>query len=316
VVQAGVDQGRQLFRPVIDGFLGMLAFFRGEYDAARSHLERATARLPEEDEYHIEGLWYSPHDPLAFAHEHLAIDRLWHGDLAGAESQLTNAIQRADQLGFPQGPYNDVYTIDMEIWMRVEARQFDRARALVAELIEKAEQYGFDFWQLFGVTEQCLVDAEALLACGDPDPTVLATQIATLTEWVDFWRAVGLNAYQTHYDCVVAQLLTAAGRPEEARTRIDTAMQLADDTGMHFYDAELLRARAHTHTETDAGAADVADAIALARRQDAPLFELRAAIDDFELRGQVARAVLADAADRLPTDSALPEVGRARALLG
>jgi hypothetical protein len=130
------------------------------------------------------------------------------------------------------------------------------------------------------------------------------------------WRAVGLNVYQTHYDCVLGQLLTADGRPDEARTRIDTGLRLAEDTEMHFYDAELLRARAHTHTEPEARAADVADAIALARRQNAPLFELRAALDDFDLRGQVARAVLADAAARLPADSALPEVARAQALLG
>jgi hypothetical protein len=54
MVQAGPDQGRRWFRPAIDGFLGMVAFFRGEYDAAASHLERATAGLPDEDEYHIE----------------------------------------------------------------------------------------------------------------------------------------------------------------------------------------------------------------------------------------------------------------------
>lgn len=77
-----------------------------------------------------------------------------------------------------------------------------------------------------------------------------------------------------------------------------------------------MRVRAQTHTEADARAADIAAAIELARRQDAPLFELRAAIDGFELRGEIARTALADAADRLPTDSVLPELLRARALLG
>jgi hypothetical protein len=78
----------------------------------------------------------------------------------------------------------------------------------------------------------------------------------------------------------------------------------------------LLRARAHTHSDPDARAADLAAAIELARRQGAPLFELRAALDDFELRRDLARAVLADAAARLPADSVLPEVARAQALLG
>jgi hypothetical protein len=84
---------------------------------------------------------------------------------------------------------------------------------------------------------------------------------------------------------------------------------------MHMYDAELLRARAHTYSDTDTRAGDLAAAIKLARRQDAPLFELRGALDDFELRGPAARAVLCVAAGRLAVDSALPELVRAQAVL-
>jgi hypothetical protein len=61
--------------------------------------------------------------------------------------------------------------------------------------------------------------------------------------------------------------------------------------------------------------ADVSAAVDLARRQGATLFELRAALDDFELRGEPARAALADAASRILTDSALPELARAEAAL-
>jgi hypothetical protein len=57
-------------------------------------------------------------------------------------------------------PTTPVFAIDVQIWMRVDAGQCDRARRLVAEMIEKAENYRFDFWQLFGATELCLVDAE------------------------------------------------------------------------------------------------------------------------------------------------------------
>ena len=78
---------------------------------------------------------------------------------------------------------------------------------------------------------------------------------------------------------------------------------------MCFYDAELLRLRAHTHTDPDARQADIAAALDLARRQGATLFELRAALDDFELRGAPARAALADAASRIPANSALSGTG-------
>ena len=43
-------------------------------------------------------------------------------------------------------------------------------------------------------------------------------------------------------------------------------------------------------TSTRAG--DIAAALELARRQGATLFELRAALDDFELRGEPARAAV------------------------
>lgn len=103
--------------------------------------------------------------------------------------------------------------------MRAEAGQLDPARALVAELLERAEQ--------------CLVDAGVLLDCAHPDQTALSAQIETMTGFVDLWRSLGLNAYQTHYDCSLGQLLTAADRRDEARARIATALQLAEETGMH-----------------------------------------------------------------------------------
>ena len=101
-----------------------------------------------------------------------------------------------------------------------------------------------------------------------------------------------MNMYITVYDAVLGRLLIAAGQPEQARDRLDTALQLAQDTGMCFYDAELLRLRAHTHTDPEARRADLGAALDLARRQGATLFELRAALDDFELRGEPARAAL------------------------
>jgi hypothetical protein len=43
--------------------------------------------------------------------------------------------------------------------------------------------------------------------------------------------------------------------------------------------------------------------------QDARLFELRSAIDDFGSRGQPARAALIDAVSLLPADGVLPALG-------
>lgn len=316
LVDAGAEGERHWFRPAIQSAFGIVAFLRGDFRDAHSEFTQATAGLTEDDAHQIGALWFIPDDPIALAHEHLAMINLLNGDLASAEAEFVNAVRRAELLEFPQGPYNHVYAIDIEIWMRAEAGQFDRARTLVADMIQRAERYGFDFWQLFGATEQSLVDATELIADGSTDAEALESQITAVAGFVEFWRSVGLYAYQTHYDCLLAQLLTAAGRVEEARDRVEVALGIARDTEMHMYDAELLRVRARTHADQTDSHRDLASAIALAHRQGAPLFELRAALDDFKLRGESARGVLRRAVASFAPDCAIPEYVRARRLLG
>ena len=64
----------------------------------------------------------------------------------------------------------------MRTRVRTEAGQFDRARALVAELVEKSDRYGLDYlyWQLLGKTEQPMVEGRALLAARDLDSAAVA----------------------------------------------------------------------------------------------------------------------------------------------
>ena len=120
--------------------------------------------------------------------------------------------------------------------------------------------------------------------------------------------------FLTFYDSVLARLLAAAGRPDAARDRLDTALDLAADTDVHFYDAELLRLRAHTEQTKEVRRAGLTAARELAVRQGAVIFELRCATDDFILNGD--RGVLTAAVRRFPVESTWPELARARALLG
>ena len=54
---------------------------------------------------------------------------------------------------------------------------------------------------------------------------------------------------------LLGSLLIAAGRHNQARDRLDAALDITADNGQQFYDAELLRLRAHTLTDPDARAA-------------------------------------------------------------
>ncbi len=314
-LRAGLRYGRPWLRPVIEVGLGLVAWLRGEFDAACSHLERATRGLAAADQHEIDAVWIQPDEPVASAHVYLALVGLVRGDLPGAEAELAQVACRAERLGFPQGPYVRAMACYVKIWLRIEAGQLDHAAALAADLTSQAERHGFDAIRLLGGADQAAVSALAALDTDDLDATALSAQIATMTTFVETLRTVGLNIYAAFHDSVVARLMLAAGQPDQARARLDAALRLARDTGMHYYDAERLRLRAHTHTDPDARHADLDAALKLARRQGATLFELRAALDDYELRGQPAHAALADIVSRFPVNNAWPELARAQAAL-
>jgi hypothetical protein len=137
------------------------------------------------------------------------------------------------------------------------------------------------------------------------DADLLSAQVTRVCEIVNTVRDAGLTVFITLFDGALAQLLTAIGRRAEARAQLDTAITLGRGIEMGFYEAELLRLRAHTHT--DARRADLVAALGVARRQGARLYEFRATLDDFDLRGEPARAALDEVAGRFAADSPLPE---------
>jgi hypothetical protein len=250
-------------------------------------------------------------------HTHLALARFVQGDICGAEEQLAETVRRVADLGFPQGPFSHAYERCYEIWMRIEAGQLDRAADIVEELDVEAKRHGFDFWVLIAATQQATITALSTLSASEIDIDQLQPHIAAMTITVESWRAAEAKLFVTFYDAVLARLLTAAGRIEEARKRLDIALQLSQETDVNFYRAELLRLRAHTAADdADARDTDLRAAIDTARQQSASIFELRSAIDAFELHGESSKATLIEAISRLPLDSDWPELRRARTLLG
>jgi class 3 adenylate cyclase len=304
-LRAGMNAGREYFRPVVEAAVGIGTWMNGGFAAARAQMKAATADFAAAGHHTLEALWFAPTDPMTMAHGILALDRLAGGDLGGAETEVLLAAHRADELGFPQGPFSLAFARFFEIWIRVEAGQFDRAAALAAGLVDHADRHGFEVWALWGAAQRAIVDAMGTISAGDAD--LGSVHVAHATEAVKNVRGAGLTVFITLFDGALAKLLIAAGRPEEARAQLDTALTLGRVIEMRFYEAELLRLRARTHTDPNARQADLAAALGVARGQGADLYELRAALDDFELRGEPARAALDDVACRFAADSPLPE---------
>jgi len=304
-LRASMNAEREFFRPVVEAGIGIAAWLNGGFATARGQLEAATAEFVAAGHHTLEALWFAPTDPMTMAHGILSLDRLAGGDLRGAETQALQAAHRADELSFPQGPFSLAFARFFEIWIRIEARQLDRAATLAAELVDHADRHGFEVWALWGAAQRAIVDAIRSICVDDAD--LLSAQVTRAAEVVKTVRDAGLTVFITLFDGALAQLLTAAGRRKEARAQLDAALTLGRGTEMCFYEAELLRLRAHTHTDPDARQADLAAALSVARRQGADLYELRAALDDFELRGEPARAALDEVAGRFAADSPLPE---------
>jgi class 3 adenylate cyclase len=304
------------FVPHSQAGFGMVMWYRGDFGTARSLLEDSVAALSDLDVDVLDAVWFVPNEPVASTHTHLALARAVQGDFAGAEDEFAAARRRADALSFPQGPFSLAYSQCYEVWTRLEAGQFEQTQTIIAEMAASAELHGFDSFGFIAATEGAAAMAMSAIDRGTADPAELQGYTATMTMLVDAWRAAESKLFVNFYDGVLARLLIAAGQMDEARDRIAIALSLAEETDAKFYYAELLRLRAMTAADSDSRATDLAEAIVVARKQRAFIFELRAAIDDFDLRADDARQVLIDAVGRFDPDSTWPELARARTLLG
>ena len=314
-IDVGVVKGRSSEWPTLTAGFGMVAWYRGEFDDARQKLETAVSQRHNVGQ-EVMAAWFMATDPIASMHTHLAMARYIQGDLSGTEDELLECARRCDAIGLPQGPFSLAYVRQMEVLIRVESGDLDRGAAVAASLISDARKHGLESWVMLGSAQQAVVAALLAMTTSPTDRDALRGHIATVTGIVDGWRALGMKAMITIYDGVLARLLLAAGQPADAQERVDIGLRLAEKTGMHFYDAELLRIRAHTHDDFHQRRDGLRAAIELARRQHANIFELRTAADDFALRGEEARQGLRDSILRFPDRSTWPELSRARASLG
>jgi tetratricopeptide (TPR) repeat protein len=294
--------------------LGAVTWMQGDFATARTHLVAALTDRSAADPQVLETAFWVPIDPIANAHTFLALTHMVGGDLDGADAEFGDALRRCDELRFPRDAHNRAHTLYMQIWVCLESGQLERAAALVAGLRQLSEQSGLDLWQWVGRTQHATVKALAAFAAGT-DAGTLTQQAGKLAQRVDGSRLMSLNSYLTYHDAVIGRLLVAAGRPEEARARLDMSLRLAEETGMHFYDAEVLRVRAHTFAEPEERRVALADAIQCARDQGAMLFELRCLIDYFDLLGESRRPELAEAVRRFTGTATWPELTRAQGLL-
>jgi len=300
--------------PAIASTLGSVKWLEGDFAAARRQFQLALADRSAADPQELAHAWWLADDPISSAHTYLALTNVLSGDLDRADTELAESFRRCDALEFPQNASNRAHTYYTATWVCLEAGQIERAATQAVELRTLSDRTGLDLWRAVGAAEHATVKALAALSAG-ADPATLTASAERLSWWVDGSRLMHLNLYLTFHDAVIGRLLIAAGQPDKARERLQTALRHAEETGMHFQDAELRRLLAHTFTEPQPRREALAGALELARRQGAVLFELRCLLDGFDLLGEGDRSALADVVGRFPGDARWPEYARAEEIL-
>ncbi|MGU3502923.1 ATP-binding protein [Mycobacterium sp. C31M] len=301
------------YQAVMDAVSGSLALFRGELNSARELLESAAAAIENMESPEIDGDWYAPNDPVGGMYALLGLTRYLQGDLDGAITSFADMEKRCQTLMFPHGPFTECYGRVQEAVVRTDAGQCGHALDLANRIAEIATQNGLDEWVMISATAAANAGTKAALAAADQPSLNEATE--ALTALVQVWRDFDLKAFLCWYEAGLAAALLGAGRVQDARLRVDMALEMSADTSWQLFDAELLRIRAHTQESTQDRDTDLARAVELARRQGALASELRATADRFVIDNTRHRDELADVLSRFPAEQEWPALAAARALL-
>jgi len=265
--------------------LGGTEFHRGELAAARAQLERALS-LHDRRRSDTPGL--ESIEVPALGHRALV---LWHlgcpeQALAGSRSAVIAARRRGL-------PVSIAFALMLAAWVHRLRREPEATRALAAELVTLATEYGFSVLVAQGTFEL----GWALAAEGRVDEGR-----ARMRDGLERYSATGACLYRVGN--VITQIDVAAEEPHGANTlaTITELLATVERTGQRYHEPELYRLKGelllHAAADDHTAEACFERAIEVAERQGARLPELRATVGLGRLwqrqgKGREARALLA-----------------------
>jgi class 3 adenylate cyclase/tetratricopeptide (TPR) repeat protein len=258
------------FEPEVESCAGWQDLYEGHLDDARAHQEEAMQGfLARPVEQSVSPFWPLPNDPIAVSAISLACLATLRGDPEEAERREAQALARAEQIGFPRGPWSMAFVKTYAAWMRYFRGDRAEARALGAEVVAIGQEHGYAYWTMLGSSYL------AGTSLAEPDRAFLEQVVVTL-------RAMGQEAFAASNLAALAELVDADGDIDAAHDLIEQALLVVQKTGERLHLPDLLVRRA-AYTLARGGlasdaAADLRDAIEVASEQGARVTRLRAAL--------------------------------------
>jgi predicted ATPase len=248
--------------------LGPTLFWLGELAPAQALLAQGLACY--DPQQHRANLRYGGHD-AGWCCRNYAAWTLWAlGYPDQALHQEQEALRLAQALAHPATLVN---ALDFAAWLHQFRREGPAAQAQAEAAMPMASEHGFVQW----LAEEKVLRGWALAAQGQGE-----AGIAQMREGLATWKAIRVELYRTYQLLQLAEVYGAVGQAEEGLRVLAEARAAVPREEGRFFEAELSRlegelllARAAEHyAEAEAC---FHQALAIARRQQAKSWELRAA---------------------------------------
>jgi class 3 adenylate cyclase/predicted ATPase len=289
---------------------GVTSWFQGDYVGARTHLEQALAAYDHERDHDLAPRFVF--DDRVVATGWLAVV-LWPlGEVDQAARLLESALSLARQSGhLPSIAWAHAYTCRFSGIRRKPGK----ARPHAEELLGVAGEHGLPM----RLADGSFYHGWARWCAGDVDGE------AGMRQGLALWNEMDYRLFAPLTGTLLAEREAEAGRVEVALATLDAQLVAIEQTGQHWFDADVHRARGELLLKLqrpDVAAAESAfmRAIEIARSQQTRTFELRAALSLAKLykttgRNRLAGELLAAALVGFNAGPEVPEVEEAQRLL-
>jgi adenylate cyclase len=208
----------------------------------------------------------------------------------------------------------------MRMMLATSMRDQATSRQRAQELIALSSEHGYQYWTVHWTISLALTGIAP-----ESSPAEIDRALQEAAGAIEMLRtAYGSNLQNTRFLGWTVDACLAHGYVERARPLLEQALQLAEESGERYSEADLRRLEARLLRAEGASDADVdaafARALAVARAQGARLFELRAAVDQARVRVEQgrsteARDLLAPIYEAFAEGAETPDLTAARALL-
>jgi predicted ATPase len=243
--------------------------WKGQLNAGLDHAE-AGLQIYDIDAHRNHALRFGGHDPGVCGWGQAALAK-W---ITGYADQAFESARKGVDLGHQLNHAPSlVHGLVWSAFVHHAAGDPEAVAAFANEIERVSSEHGLGLYLAFGG----VLGGWARAALGEP-----AAGLAQTRQCLESYHSIKILMGAGYFHSILAETLARDGKYDEALSELDTAMELSEKTGDHFWDAEILRLKGAVNLQTSspdesASEQNFLKAMDVAREISARSLELRAA---------------------------------------